>query len=389
MKIGVYGGTFNPIHLGHVALAKSCADALGLDQVIFIPTYSPPHKAGEGIAQAYHRMNLCRLAVEDEPRFMVSDIEVNRKGVSYTVDTLRALKGQYPDAVLYLIMGSDMYFTIEQWRSYEEILRIAIVVTASREAGELAKLQTKQELLHTQGFDSIVLDNEVVEVSSTQLREDMNPELLDPKVLAYIRQNSLYGYQDQPYLYDTQLIAKIVGGLLGDERYHHSQMVAKAAAGLAEHYGLDAHHAYVAGLIHDVCKEMTNDQMQSLLQGGEWLNEPAFYRQPHIWHGFAAAIFIQRELKIYNHQIIEAVRFHTTGRAEMSEFEKIIFLADLISDDRVYADVGHLRQICYRNLDEGLAFVLQYILSTLTAKAAPLYSETVKAYNQYMEFYKA
>lgn len=389
MKIGIYGGTFNPIHLGHVALAKSCADALSLDQVIFIPTYSPPHKEGKEVIEAHHRMNLCKLAVEDEPRFHVSDIEVSRKGLSYTVDTLRALKGLYPDAALYLIMGSDMYFTIEQWRSYEEILRLATVVTASREAGEFVGLQAKQSLLRKEGFESIVLENEVVEVSSTQLREGIKEELLDPKVLEYIRQNQLYHYGDKPYQYDTDLIQAKVRAMLGDERYHHSLMVAKAATELAEYYGLNPHHAHIAGLVHDICKEMSREQMADLLKNGDWLGEPAFYQQPHIWHGFAAAIFVQRELKIYKHQILEAVRFHTTGRAQMSEFEKIIFLADLISADRVYPDAEHLRQLCYRSLNEGMAFVLQYILSTLTAKAAPLYSETVKAYNQYMEFYKA
>lgn len=196
-KLAMFGGTFDPIHNGHISLAVHTAEQLSLDEVLLIPTNIPPHKQMHAAAGAY-RLAMCRLAAKGYPRLTVSDRELRRKGPSYTVDTLRELHAEYPDAELFLIMGSDMFFTLEQWRESEEIMRLAAICTAAREYGDLARLRMHAEHLKAAyGACCRVLDIEVLEMSSTQIRrklrngEDLSA-ILPAGVLEYIREHHLY-----------------------------------------------------------------------------------------------------------------------------------------------------------------------------------------------------
>jgi len=132
MKIGILGGTFDPIHYGHLILGEQVQVQLGLDRVLFVPTYRPPHKDSRRILAAPHRLKMATLAVRGNRRFVVSDIEVRRRGTSYTVDTLRAIKKRYPGARLYFICGSDLVSEIPTWKDVEEIHRLARFVLAKR-----------------------------------------------------------------------------------------------------------------------------------------------------------------------------------------------------------------------------------------------------------------
>ena len=122
-KLGIFGGTFNPIHNGHVSLAKHYIQALGLDELLVIPTKQPPHKSAPDLAPASARLRLCRLAFAGVPEAVVSDMEIVRSGKSYTVDTVAQLRAMYPHAELYLLVGSDMFLTFSQWRQWQRILQ--------------------------------------------------------------------------------------------------------------------------------------------------------------------------------------------------------------------------------------------------------------------------
>ena len=134
-KIAMYGGAFDPVHNGHVHVMKAFMDCLRLERLLLIPTARSPHKAGERGASEEDRLAMCRLAAEGLPRVEVSDMEIRRGGKSYTVDTLYALKEAYPGARLYLLMGADMFFTLEKWHRYREILKLATLCPVVR-AGE-------------------------------------------------------------------------------------------------------------------------------------------------------------------------------------------------------------------------------------------------------------
>ncbi|MDR2909613.1 MAG: nicotinate (nicotinamide) nucleotide adenylyltransferase [Oscillospiraceae bacterium] len=197
MKIGVFGGTFNPIHNSHIYLAREYERQLGLDRVVIVPSFIPPHKEAENLADGQDRLNMCRLATKAMPLFHVTDFEVKNEGKSYTFRTLRHIADKYPGSELYLIMGADMFLTVQDWRLAPEIFRLATLCGAQREKGELTTLDIHKQVLENKGARCVIIDIEAKPLSSTQVR-DMIAEgrdasnLLHPEVLTYIVSHGLY-----------------------------------------------------------------------------------------------------------------------------------------------------------------------------------------------------
>ncbi len=196
-KIGIFGGTFNPIHKGHIHLIEACCGAFSFDRVLLIPTRVPPHKQAPDLAEDKYRFEMCRLAAEDNPLLTVSDIEIKRPKKSYTYDTLVQLKKEYPNGNFYLIMGSDMFLTFRSWYCWEKMLKITALITAARENSRLKELEAEKRQLELLGGQAFVLDIPVLEISSTEVRERLKKGrdvsgMLDTKVLSYIREHDLY-----------------------------------------------------------------------------------------------------------------------------------------------------------------------------------------------------
>jgi nicotinate-nucleotide adenylyltransferase len=187
-KIGVFGGAFNPPHKGHVRLARDFADRLSLTEVMVIPSFIPPHKSAAALVNAQDRLEMCRLAFCDDPRFTVSATEIERGGKSYTYDTLLEIKKSNPGAALYLIIGSDMFLTFHTWRRYEDILKICTLCTAARENG-LTFAENP--------YNALISDLPALELNSTAIREKLkNGEDIEAyvggKVAGYINGRGLY-----------------------------------------------------------------------------------------------------------------------------------------------------------------------------------------------------
>lgn len=163
VRIGVFGGTFDPPHLGHLIVAQDAWLALGLERVVFVPAASPPHKAHRVITPAALRLELLRAAVAGDPRFEVSDLELRRAGPSYTVDTLRELRGAYPGASLYFLMGVDQFRELHTWREPEEVARLARLVVIGR-GGESGGLPA------TGDFPHLLLEATRIDLSATEIR---------------------------------------------------------------------------------------------------------------------------------------------------------------------------------------------------------------------------
>lgn len=197
-KIGIFGGTFNPIHNGHIHLARGYSKTLGLDQVLFIPTCIPPHKEADDLLPAVSRLDMCELATRDQANMLVSDLEVRRGGKSYTVDTIRELARLYPGDRLYFLMGADMFLTIEEWNGFDEIARKAALCTASRHEGELPSLKQHGRMLQQKyGACCHIEAIPVLDISSTQVRDALADggdihELVPDAVREYIYKNGLY-----------------------------------------------------------------------------------------------------------------------------------------------------------------------------------------------------
>lgn len=198
MKTGILGGTFNPIHIAHIYLAKKYYEMLGLDKVIFIPTFIPPHKSAENVVDAQERLDMCRLALKKHPEFEVSDYEIIERGKSYTYLTLEYLRRAYPDDDFFLLMGSDMFLTMQDWVNPTEIFRLATLCAAKRDFGEDSVMEIQAEKLRQMGARCEILHIEPLPLSSTEIREKIAAgedatNLLDPDVWLYIKERGLYG----------------------------------------------------------------------------------------------------------------------------------------------------------------------------------------------------
>ena len=198
MKIGILGGTFNPIHNGHIQLAQYCKNELLLDKIFLIPTYTPPHKISKDLADETHRLTMCSLASENLDDFEVCDIEIKRQGKSYTFETLISLKELYPDDEFYLIMGADMFLTLDKWKNPESIFANAVIITIPRNDSDKEELEIYYNaVIKNMGAKAVILPNNVQTVSSTFIRENIGDyntisDLIDKKVYEYIISNNLY-----------------------------------------------------------------------------------------------------------------------------------------------------------------------------------------------------
>lgn len=198
MKTGVFGGTFNPVHKGHIMLAEYCMDSVGLDRIIMIPTAVPPHKISNNLASENDRLNMCKLACRGKENFFVSDIEIKRQGKSYTYETLTQLKEIYPDDHLYTIMGADMFLTLDRWKNPEIIFEKSSIITIPRDEENKHELENfYNKVLKAMGASSVILPNPVMSVSSTFIRGNLDnfnliSDMLDKGVYDYIIKNNLY-----------------------------------------------------------------------------------------------------------------------------------------------------------------------------------------------------
>lgn len=198
MKTGIYGGTFNPIHNGHLHIVEEFRRGLGLDRVLLIPTRVPPHKAAPDLASAQDRCAMCRLAIQEKPWLELSDIEMRREGKSYTAETLEELSALYPRDQFYLLMGEDMFLTLGHWYRPETIFSLALVCTTPRSPDGLGALREKA-LEYTGRFKARCFLEHIpyLPVSSTQVRqavargEDVSG-LVPQAVAAYIGEHGLY-----------------------------------------------------------------------------------------------------------------------------------------------------------------------------------------------------
>lgn len=188
MKIGILGGTFNPIHIGHLILAEEALWKLKLDKVIFVPAYLPPHKEEEEVLDAEHRFNMALLAIEENPKFEVSKIEIDAKEKSYSVDTLKKFKKQFgPEADFFFITGSDSLKELFSWKKIDEIFSLSTFIVAKRPGFPIEEVPKNVQ---------VVVITEV-EVSSSEIRKRLKEKksiryLVPDKVIEYIEKNRLY-----------------------------------------------------------------------------------------------------------------------------------------------------------------------------------------------------
>lgn len=197
MKIGIYGGSFDPVHNGHISAAKTYMEELCLDKVIIVPAYCPPHKKGLALTPSEHRLNMCRLAFESLPGFEVSDIEIQREDEGYMADTVAQLRELCPGDELVLLMGGDMLLTFRQWHDWQRIIDIAAIAAAPRDWDSDSEMEAEAAVLRSYGARVRIVPIDVKEISSTMVREavrraDDISSMVPENVAEYIWSHYLY-----------------------------------------------------------------------------------------------------------------------------------------------------------------------------------------------------
>ncbi len=347
-------------------MLETVAETVGLEKLIVIPSCIPPHKLACELASGEQRLEMCRLAF-DGMNCEISDIELKRSGKSYTVETLRELKKQFPDDELFFIVGSDMLESFQRWYCWEEILSLAVICAASRENGfepDWNGYTAEQR----NRFVFVVADP--LEVSSTELRKGEKTDLLDPAVAEYIEANGLYSDGLSEY-------RKLLKEKLDKYRLNHSECVSECAADLAEKYGADVYKARVAGLLHDVMKNAPANEHLLLLNN---ISEVEL-NNPKVWHQISGEAFLRKNGIITDEEILGAVRWHTTGRAGMTLLEKVVYVADFISADRKYEDVDVVRKLADSSLEQAILYTTRYTIKKLAASDMLIHPATVECYN--------
>lgn len=187
MRIGILGGTFNPIHIGHLILAEEVREKIKLDKIIFVPAYLPPHKDNSNIAPADHRYKMIKLAIKSSRYLKASDIEIKRNGRSYTIDTLREFKNIYPNDELYFIIGSDLLKYLEEWKDLNEIIKMVKFIVATRPGYALEKIPSYISTIPIRAVD----------ISGFEIRQAIKENrsfryLMPESVFNYISKKGLY-----------------------------------------------------------------------------------------------------------------------------------------------------------------------------------------------------
>ena len=389
MKIGVYGGTFNPPHLGHLAAARAAMDALGLDKLLLMPAATPPHKElPPGSPPAADRLAMVEKLADAllmPKAVQVSTLEMDRPGPSYTADTVEQLHEREPEAQLWLLVGSDMFLSLHTWREPERIMKYASVCAFHRtQADEAARFAAQKERLE-RDYDArvqLIPVPGLVEISSTRLRELLSRgegrEYLHPSVYGYILLHGLYGtHADLKHLALPELRACSYS-MMKEKRVAHVQGVEEEAARLARRWGADETLARRAGILHDCTKYLELPEQLALCQQYGVELDQLEHSAVKLLHSKTGAC-IARGVFGEPDEVYWAIFWHTTAKADMTTLEKIIYVADYMEPNRDFEGVERLRALAYEDLDRALLLGVETTIQEMIDRRLPIHSNTLAA----------
>ena len=383
-RIGIYGGTFNPPHIGHIQAAKQAVDALQLTKLLVIPDRIAPHKIMPGnSASPRQRLDMLRIAFADDERIEVSDLELNREGPSYTFETIGQLKEIYTQAELVLLMGTDMFLSFHTWKNPRFILENAALGVFYRgEKGEAAAIEAKKAEMDAEGARIQLVENDVINISSTQMRRLLAFRcaglMLPDGVLDYIREHYLYDTRAAWKNLPMEELEKIVVSLLNPNRVAHVLGCRDTAVALAKRWGADVTDAARAGILHDITKAIDGPLQLTLCEAYGKILSDFSRRYPKTLHALTGSLVAERIFG-ENKAVVEAIAWHTTGKADMNLLEKIIYVADYMEPNRNFPGVEKLRHLAFTDMDAALKLGLEMTLEHLNRQGNEVSPESREA----------
>ena len=375
MKIAIFGGSFDPIHNEHIEIAKQAVKQFDLDKLLIMPAFCPPHKKKK-LSNNADRLQMCRLAFAGEEKIQVSDYEIEKGGTSYTYLTCQHFKNLYPNAQLYWMIGTDMLRDFPTWKNPNQILDMVTLLVCAR--AEQEDWLNKEQLIFKQLFATMFayLNYNTKGISSTKIRvlaggEQDISSYTCPPVATYINEKGLYVIPG----------AKKSLALQNPSRKAHSLRVAEIASKKAIQLQIPERQAIEGALFHDCAKNLGLDH--SLLEG---FMPPKDYGviPPPVMHQFSGE-YVAKQLGVKDKAVLSAIRYHTTGRANMSTLEKLIFLADMLEEGRNYTGVDELREEFWAgDIDKCMYLALQNTAGHVASLGGKVYPLSLIA----LEYYK-
>lgn len=383
-RIGIYGGTYNPPHIGHMRAAAHGIRVLELDRLLLIPAAISPHKElPEDSANPLQRLEMLRLSARGLEKAQVSAIELSREGPSYSVDTVMQLRRQYPDAQLVLMMGTDMFLSFLNWYQAQTILeQVSLAVFYRGEKQERPAVEAQKARLEAMGAEVTLVENPVTAISSTDLRRMLALRcagpFLCPGVGDYIRANGLYHTAENFRSLPMERLEQVVISLLKPSRVAHVLGCRDTAAALARRWGANETDAARAGLLHDITKALDGPLQLTLCDEYGILLSKFSQENPKTLHALTGSV-VAEQIFGENEAVVQAIRYHTTGRPNMSLLEKILYIADYMEPNRDFPGVETLREAAFRSLDDALRLGLEMTIAHVQAQGQQLAQATVDA----------
>ena len=336
----IFGGGFDPIHLGHINMALVAKQALQ-GEVIFVPAKVAVWK-NESVNQD-HKLAMLKLAIKNYDGFSIDTYELEQKEQPRSYQTVAYFKNKYPEDKLYFLIGQDQVNSFDSWANPEQIAKDTQIVYYKR-----PKYVVNQDNIDK--FHMLAIEGPVVDVSSSDIRE-LKSLAINEEVLKYIEDNKLY------------FIGKIQS-YLKESRFLHSLSVAHVAVELAERHQLDYQKAYIAGVLHDIAKGIDKDESLALMKEfyPDYLDIGAY-----AYHQFLGEMLAKRDFNIQDEEILNAIKYHTTGRKDMGWLEKLIYAADKIEPNRQY-DSSDLIKAIQDDFNSGFLTILRANYEYLGAK---------------------
>lgn len=369
--MAIFGGSFNPVHNEHIMMAKAIVKELSLDKLLIMPTCVAPHKKNLTVVSGEHRLNMLKLAFENCENIEVSDYELKKGGVSYTYQTVEHIKSVYKPETLYFLMGSDMLENFPTWKFPERIVKTATLVLCERKTGEFdsnALIKTVNEKFNA---SVIKLNCYGENISSTKVRiykmlglsiDDLVPKSVEN----YIEKNNLYiGNEYYEYIKNA----------LPTKRKVHTAGVILTALKYAKKLGVDKEKAELSALLHDVAKYENPNDFTYL---EEIKNLPE-----DIIHQYLGYYIAKERLMVKDVDVLNAIKYHTTGRPSMSDLEIILYLADLLEPSRKFSGVEQLRKAVDNDFKKGFIICLEEIVEFLKLSGKDVYPLTSDTLNFY------
>lgn len=332
-RIILFGGSFDPIHEGHISIAKNAKEVLNCNRVIFIPAKNPRWK--KGVTPTKDRLEMLKRGISGHSDFTISNFEINSNArVNYSIDTIRYFSSLYKGSELFFLIGYDQLNRLHEWKDIDEIIKLVHIVAVVRPNAPL-NIKNKNK------YNVMVIDNISYYISSTDIRTLKKIDV-PISVLEYIHDNNLY-------------FLKEISQMLSKRRFEHCKSVAMLCYKIALNNDLDRFKCYVSGLLHDIGKEVDKVEEEEIMNSffkEYYLSLPEFS-----YHQFVGSYLVQTKFKIEDEEVIEAVKFHATGKGNMSSIGKVVYASDKIEPLRGF-DSTDLIASCLKDYEQGFIDVL-------------------------------